>query len=1178
MRLKRVKIFGFKTFADKTEMSLDGDIIAIVGPNGCGKSNFVDAILWGLGEGNARQLRAQNNQDVIFNGSTKRRPLGYAEVTLLFDNEDRFLPIPTAEVAISRRLSRSGESEYSINRQPCRLRDILDLLADSGLGRSGYAIVGQKEVDQALAASAEDRRAWVDEAAGVQRYRARKLESLKRLSVAHEHLGRVNDILREIESQREPLREEAEAARRYKAAMNSLRQVESGLLIREIATAIQEVADQEKAIERALKLIAEEEQRAEILERQVRSIGENISLLEQEMDTIRGLQQGALTALERAESAIRLCDQKLESLSDLEANFGEEAESSRRRIEEAESDLDKALQELRDEELAFERIKDECAGAGEEAKRLGKELLQLEKRLEEARALHAQKIKLEAEASLRKQRRREVRREIEGIKESLPELEQAVAEAQAAFSEKNGKVKQAETRAAEARKSLTRLNQEDDKDAQTVRRLLAERAALEGKRRGIEATIETHEGLAQGARAVIEAAKEGLLKGLYLPVGQAVDVQREHAVAIETALGGAANDLIVEHESDAKQAIELLKKHRLGRATFQPIPLVRPVNLSHDLQQVLNERGVIGRASELVACDPKHLPVIESLLGRVVVVEDLDSALRLAKTNGWSRLVTLEGEVVHGSGAVSGGLQAKQGFGFVHRKAELAEASKQIQALDQAVAEAEGRIRARSRERSNIEGMLATCEEQRLALVDDAEEAREWMQSLSDERAATIRSLQKLDAELAQLESTESPTVPVVDLPSIESERDALLKNAASRSADAEQAEEHLREAESRLRQAQSRVQHASRRLEAAKESSKVRQIKIENIGPQRERIQRDRERAIREGDQAKKDKSEAENRLQKAQELKKAYLEESYRLTDQAKAARANALSCGDVVHQAELQRARADSKRALSLQRLFEEYNIGEDEAMEMVPNVDVPNDAAAVVSRLRREIKAMGDVNVGAIEAFERLTERCDHLSCQKADIEEGARQIEASIRELDKLTRERFTATFERLQVEFAEMFRKLFDGGEGHIVLTDPDNILESGIEIDVQMPGKKRQRLELLSGGERALCAVSFLFSLLKVKPSPLVVLDEVDAPLDGRNVDRFVEALREFQGVCQFIVITHNPTTIEAAPVWLGVTMSEPGVSTLVPAKAPVSGILETVLDGAPRTAVVNTDLAAQN
>ena len=631
---------------------------------------------------------------------------------------------------------------------------------------------------------------------------------------------------------------------------------------------------------------------------------------------------------------------------------------------------------------------------------------------------------------------------------------------------------------------------------------------------------------------------------------------------------------------DAKDAIALLKQHRLGRATFQPIPLMRPVNVNFELKQMLMEKGVVGRASQLVDCDDKYLPVIESLLGRVVIVEDIDVALRLARTSGWNRMVTLEGEVVHGSGAVTGGQAGKQGFGLVQRKSELVELGHQLKNLDRSIEEAEGRVHARKRDRAKIDEVIAKVEDERLGMVDEAEEAREWMQNLSDERTTTVRSMQKLETELAQLEALEAATIPEVDVMAIEGERDALLKSLASRSADAEQAEERLREAESRLRQSQARVYHAERRFEASKESAKTRQAKVENIGPERERIIKEREHAITEREKAKQDKADADVRLETAQETKKNHLEESYRLTDDAKAARANAQSCTDMAHQAELQRARADSKRATSLQRLYEEYSVSEEEALEMDPNIEVPADASTVVSRLRREIKAMGDVNVGAIEAFERLTDRSDQLTAQKADIEEGMVQVEASIRELDKLTRERFTTTFQKLQIEFSAMFSKLFAGGEGFINLTDNDNILESGIDIVVQMPGKKTQRLELLSGGERALCASAFLFSLLKVKPSPLVVLDEVDAPLDGRNVERFVEALKEFKDICQFIVITHNPTTIEAAPVWLGVTMNEPGISTLVPARVPVADIVETVLDGSTHAAVVfdRPDLASQN
>jgi chromosome segregation protein len=1164
MRLKRVKIFGFKTFADKTELDLDGDIIAIVGPNGCGKSNIVDAILWGLGEGNVRQLRAQSSQDVIFNGSSQRKALGYAEVTLHFDNEDGVLPIQTSEVTVSRRLNRAGESEYMINRRPCRLRDVLDLMADSGLGRSGYAIVGQKDIDQALAASAEDRRAWVDEAAGVQRYRTRKVDSLKRLAAAQGHLDRVADILREIETQREPLREEAEVALKYKSALSALRQVESDLLIKEVAAAVRDVTAQEESIAKATALIREESNRADSLDAQIKQAGDQIGALEQEMETVRGLQQGSLTALERAEATIRLCEQKLESLKDLEENLGEEAESSKRRIAEAQADLDVVVKEQAAEAEALDRLREEVSGAGEEAGKLRATLVELEKRLGEARELHAERLKVEAEEAHRKQRRREIRREIAGIQETLPDLEGAAAEAKGGWEEKQAESQALAKAISDAETAIHQAAAEDEREGQAVRRLLAERATLDGRRRGIEATIDTHEGLNQGARAVLEAVDHGLLKGSYSPVGEAIDVDKEYAVAIETALGGAANDLIVDHEDDAKRAIELLKRERLGRATFQPITLMRTVTVSSDLAAVLRKPGVLGRASELVRCEAKFRPVIESLLGRVVVVDNIDTALAHARTVGWNRLVTLDGEVVHGGGAVTGGRAAKQGYGLVQRKAELSEVAKEVDRLSKLVAEAEKRSQERKERREALVAEMEERRRQRKEHAAEVEEARQWLQSLNDELTTTRRSLQKLEHELDLLKAVEQSELPAIDIPALEGERDTLLKSLAGRTADAEQAEERLREAELRLSQAQARVYHAERRVAAAEEAAKARDRKLESVGPEREKTLQEQAKAEKDREEAKEAKHDADIRLEITQAHRKRRLEESFALSEEAKGARQNVQACTDTAHQAELNRARADSKRAASLQRLMEEYGISEEEALDRDPEVEVPPDAPGLVSRLRRELKSMGDVNLGAIEAFERLTERHDELTGQQKDILEGIEQVEASIRELDKLTRERFTTTFAAVQEAFTDMFQRLFGGGQGSIALSDPDNILESGIDIDVTLPGKKRQRLELLSGGERALCAATFLFALLKVRPSPLVVLDEIDAPLDGRNVERFVELLKEFSGMLQFIVITHNPTTIVAAPVWLGVTMQEPGVSTLVPARLPAAEVVEDVL--APR------------
>jgi chromosome segregation protein len=1152
MRLKRVKIFGFKTFADRTEFSLAGGVIAVVGPNGCGKSNLVDAILWGLGEGNARQLRAQTGQDVIFSGSSRRKPVGFAEVSLLFDNEDRALPLEADEVSISRKLSRSGESEYSINRQTCRLRDIYDLLADSGLGRAGYAIVGQKEIDAALSASAEDRRAWVDEAAGVQRYRARKVESLRRLATAQEHLERIADIVRELAAQRAPLEEEAERAIAYKSILGALRDVELGLLIGEVVHALDELRDAERSIAECGRISREEAVRASNLDLQVTSTGERISEIETEMDQVRALQHGSLTGLERAEANIRLTEQKLEGLDELETSLSEDGTVAKERIDEFRQEAEGAKLELQAESEGLDTLRTELSGVGEEANRLSLELRRLEEELRKAREAKAHQLKFDAEESHRRERRKLATRELAGIDASLPELEEATKEAESASLEIEARQAAVRAEMDGLELKIREILKAEEKDGLAVRGALSQRASLDGRRRGIESTILSHEGISQGARAVLEAAERNLIHGTYTPVGEAVEADAELALAVETALGAASNDLIVQHESEAKEAIEWLKQNRAGRATFQPITLMRPPEPSHELRRLLGERGILGRASELVRCDSRFRPVIDSLLGRVLIVEDIDLALRHARTSGWSRMVTLDGEVVHSGGAVTGGRQANTGYGLVQRKADLQAIEEEIAALDKTVREFESRTAGRSKHRQELDAALKNGQDRTGAIHRELQEARSFHRTLADELKGTARSRERLVHEIEQLSAARKQELPQVAVELVEAQRDGALKELASRSADAEGAESRLKEAEARLSQAQARRLAAERRLQVASDSEGQRKKRLEGLEPERQRIRDSAVGFAKDRDSAKAQRAEADTKLSSLQTLRRELLEKSLQLAEDAKQARENASQVGEASHQAELTRARAENRRSGSLQRLMEDYGLSEPEALAQQGTHEIPPDAQAVVNRLRRDLRGMGDVNLGAIDAYQRLSARLEELQAQQADVLGGIEQVEASIAELDKMTRDRFLNTFLAVQEAFVETFQKLFGGGEGKMSLSDPNLVLDSGIELEIQLPGKRRQPLNLLSGGERALCASAFLFALLRVKPSPLVVLDEVDAPLDGRNVERFAEMLHEHSDRTQFIVITHNMSTIISAQDWLGVTMQEPGISTLLPVRLP--------------------------
>lgn len=1152
MHLKQVRLTGFKTFADRTEFSLDGPITAVVGPNGCGKSNLVDAILWGLGEGNARNLRAGSHQDVIFNGAANRKPVGFAEVTLTFSNEDRALPVDTSEVVISRRLTRTGDSNYSINKQNCRQRDIYELLADSGLGRSGYAIVGQKEIDAAVAASAEDRRAWIDEAAGVQRYRIRKQESQRKLNATEVNLRHLQDLLREIGLQREPLRTEAERATHYKGLQSALQAVEADLLMREAWEAAESIRQLSAQIERSIGLIVEESARAESAENQAHAVQAEVSRMEQELDDLRVRLQGSLSRQERAVSSLQLTQQRLESSGDQRATLEEDTTALQNHVLVLREEYRRAEADYQQARQLLETLRAESAGSDDEGKRLAANLKRVEDELRHSVAQEMRELQLSAESKVKQERLRAIGRELDGIRKAIPELEEALSEAQDTHAAAAEALSAFDEAMAAATVALAQHEAELREIEAKERAVLAEMASVDGQIRGIEATLASHEGLSQGSRAVLNAVATGQLSGEYIPVSEAIRSDRDVALAIETALGGSVNDLIVASEREAKAAVEFLKRTRAGRCTFQPLSLMRPTDVSPELQRVLDGRGILGRASSLVTFDGKYRPAVESLLGRVLVAETIDDALAVAKTRGWSRIVTLEGEVIHSSGAVTGGTTQRSSYGVVQRKADLRELEDQQRSL----ANERGRLGALKdrhlKERDRQERELIAKRANRAGLVTEAEDAKVYLRTLQEELNSTRRSEEKLVREQDDLADRHVGREVFRPSDEVRADRDLLLAKIAARAADADQVQLRLREHEERLEIATAAYQSADKRLRNAETELSNRNSKLQTFVPLRQQLEEQVAELVAQIKQYETESGALDTELKSLSEARSTALESSFRLSEEAKALRANVSALTTANHQAEISRTRLETKRAAALERLLDAYGIGEAECMERGPSVEVVEDAANVCARLRREMKSMGEVNLGAIDAFEQVNARWEELHHQVTDVEESLTHLRDSIKELDGLVLGKFSTTFEEVQAAFRQTFARIFDGGSGEVVLTDTENALDSGVDLEITLPGKKRQNLALLSGGERSLCACAFLFALLQVKPSPLVILDEVDAPLDGRNVERFAQLLRESTLNTQFIVITHNLTTIEAAPTWLGVTMAEPGVSRLIPARLP--------------------------
>ena len=970
-------------------------------------------------------------------------------------------------------------------------------------------------------------------------------------------MTRVDDIIRELESHREPLKEEAEIAIRFKQLDSALREVEIGLLIRDFCNAVHELQSLEEKIAGSAGLVERERVSATKLEVELEEDTSRIRTLDGQIERTRQSHQEQMTLQERAEANVKITEEKISSLTALEKNLKEDESTISSRLVESAKDASLAKADADSELEALEKIQSESAGASSESKKLSDNLRQAEKALGDARERKTQRMKWEAEREAQEGRARLLQREIAGIEKSLPGLVQDIEKARAEFTSAFGEYEKLDAEIGRLRTTIDEIKQEEDRESSVLRESLAERASLEGRKRGIEATLDAHEGLSLGSRAVLEACERGLIKGSFEAVGDAIDVDKDLSLAIETALGASANDLIVDHDHEAKSAVHWLKENRAGRCTFQPISLMRRQDVNTELRKVLNEKGVINRASELVRCEARIRPVIESLLGRIVVVDTIDDALKLAKTTGWSRLVTLDGEVIHSSGAVTGGLSQRQGYGIVQRRADLTEIEKEITSLDKLIAGADKRKQDRLRRIEENDALVRANQDARHEAKEPADEAEQLLKALEDEHKDADRQLNKARHEIEAIEKAKLGGIEDVDTAEFERVRDECLKLLASKSADVEQAETRLRDAQERTRQAQIRQYAAEKRLESAEDAEKQRGRRLDNLGPEREKLSSQVAQLRTEAETHAKEKQSLMVALTTLTMERRELSEKNMVMQDALKNVRANIMALSESNHQNELARARAETKRATLAERLMDAYALSEIDALVQENMHEVPSDAQSVVGRLRREIKAMGDVNTGAIEAFERLTERFETLSLQQDDILHGIEQVEVSIYELDKLTRDKFVTTFEAVRAEFSVMFTKLFGGGSASIVLTDPQKVLESGVEIEVQLPGKKRQPLQLLSGGERSLCASAFLFALLTVKPAPLVVLDEVDAPLDGRNVERFATTLQEFSQTIQFIVITHNPATIEIAPNWLGVTMQEPGVSTLIPAKLPGSKVV---------------------
>ena len=1185
MRLKKLQLQGFKTFAERTEIEFSEGVTAIVGPNGSGKSNIGDSILWVLGEQKASALRGTKAADVIFAGSEGRRAMGMAEVSLTVDNSDGGLPVEFGEVTITRRAYRTGEGEFFINKVPCRLKDIYELFLDTGVGRESYSLVNQGQIDAVLSVNAEDRRGLFEEAAGIKKYRVKKREALRKLDATETNLLRVRDIQSEILGRVEPLRRQAEQAEKHLAVKDRLQVIESSLLITDLRFAHAEMTAAKDAREEGEAEAEEQASRIAEAEGRAQNIAAQLADAEAELDLRRRRSSEAASFAERAESGRALAAQRAEGLAvsgRMLAGEREELSERHERLRRQIVELEGELAGAREEEKALRgQVGERQSEVQKLSERIAHLTRQADRRRAEGQALSRQQAAREAEAARMAARVAELEAGLPGLREEAARVESAFGEGREEADAARVAIEAARAAQAAAEKSLADAQGQRDAARQAVRAAQGRGSAAQSAMVALSTRLRTlqemeaaQDGYFAGVKAVFEARKHGALSGEFTVVADSFETPAGYETALETALAASLQDIISETEAAAKAAIAYLHENRAGRATFLPLDRMRPSRDTLDLRQAMGLSGVRGAALDIVSFDARFGPALEVLLGRVFICETLDDALRASHVaRGWNRIVTLSGEIVLPTGALTGGRQAGRSANILGRKVEistgrkeldtkqkalqscqdeLAEAEKARDAADSALAEAQGAKQAALGAKTDAERRadrgasdLRRSEEARLQAVRRVESAAAALETARGQAAQAADGL--ASGTVAAADADETLASDAEELTSLSLDRDGLQADLTSVRISLATISEKTLSLDRTLRNSLGEHDSLVSQEERKARQSAAAEEELGGLTAQAEA--RETEVLLaREARVLAQSALEVQGATRQALSLEVSVLGVDLRGLGESRGVLLEA------IHKSEVKEAKLSVQRDALTARLWEEYEISLEAALSLEDDPEIGEGTPQEVVRLRRELRLIGDVNPAAIDEYEEVRTRHEFLLTQAADLEESRAKLLAAITEIDEGTRGVFLETFHAVSAAFETIFTRLFGGGKTELQLTSPNDILETGIDILVQVPGKKRQPLALLSGGERALTATALLFAFLYVKPSPFCVLDEVDAPLDGANVERFADLLREFGQKSQMIVITHNATTMEAAPVWYGVTMQQPGISRVLGMQVPAT------------------------
>ena len=1175
--LKALEIQGFKSFPDKTVLNFGEDITAIVGPNGSGKSNIADAIRWVMGEQSSRQLRGTKMEDVIFGGTEKRGPMGFAQVTLVIDNTEHIFPRDEAEVAVTRRYYRSGESEYYINRQSVRLRDVNELFMDTGMGREGYSIIGQGKIDEILSVKSGERREIFEEAAGISKYRHRKEEAERKLDHTEENLVRINDKIAELELQVEPLREQAEKAKKYLILRDELRVLEISVWLenlQNLKTAALKLktdcetarADKEAAklavdtvfqeAEECGRLVQENDIAAEALRRR---LGELEAAAAERESTVAVLETG----MAHNQESLRRLEQELADSENRTENLRAQLEEKAARLHEIETEAD-GLNDAIDGLLAQVRTLAESAdSAAQETVALqARETLALSAAADARVKLSA----LQAGADSAADRRAVLERDLEESGRRLAQAEEESAANRRALEEAREEARavsniiQGHTLKMDGRRRRA-------EEAQAARvQLTMDVGALENRIRLLGEMEREYEGFSRAVKTVMQAAERQALRGIHAPVASLMTTEDRYTVAMEIALGAGMQNIVVDREEDAKAAIGYLKQRDGGRATFLPLTAIRGEVLRQ--RGLENEYGFVGVASDLVHHDKQYDEIFRSLLGRTVVVEDLDCGIAMARKYGSSfRIVTLDGQVMNRGGSMTGG-SVSRSAGVLSRANELKRLQEQLGGMQEKLRQAAARAEETGRELQKAQYELEVAREQQHKAEDDVialegtqkqydvllEGLRAGRSGMEEELASLARRRAESEQEMARLQQSMA-----------ESEAQAAALRGQMEASQAGQSDLQDRStalteelSNARARQAALAAEHETTRRSIEDLERLRTELMADRTGRAdlREQFRAANERAAAEAAEhrtaAGELRTQAEEQRKELDRLTARKLElEGQRSAKMRQIEERNEtlINCTQELNRLEQKLSANAMEEKSILDKLWEHYELSHSDAMEQRIELESVAKATRRIAELNRGIKALGTPNIGAIDEYERVNTRYTYLSEQRTDVEKAKDELLGVIEEITRQMTAIFAEQFQLLNESFQQTFLELFGGGKAQLELEDERDILNCGIEIKVQPPGKQLKTITLLSGGEKAFVAIALYFAILKVHPTPFCVMDEIEAALDESNVVRFARYMRRVAGKTQFIVITHRRGTMEEADVLYGVTMQERGVSLVLTA-----------------------------